>query len=302
MRQRQVSGFGPCSGKRALANIACMSVVDRPPSAVARWMAAVISIVYGFAKINGSQFTVLDSELTRPLGEVSGFWLTWYYFGYSPVYGTLLALIQILSGILLVIPRTALAGALLLLPVATNIVLIDLSYGVEPGGTFAAVILTLCAGAIVVPYIPRLQSAVLLRSLSGRPTIGSLVALVVVMVGAFVFTWWTANVNNRAPTSIDGVWAVTSQVPAGSPGRQWRHVFFEYNRAHMAVFRAESGPDEQHHFEIDSGGVVRVWDKWLTKGPLIMEGRRTSETEVELVIREEIGGGRLLLRRVRPAL
>lgn len=278
-----------------------MSVADRPPSAVARWTAAVICIVYGFAKINGAQFTVLDSELARPLGEVSGFWLTWHYFGYSPVYGTLLAVLQILAGILLVIPRTALAGALLILPVATNIVLIDLFYVVDPGATFVAVLLTFCACAIVMPYLPRLRSAVLLGTLPGRPAIGSLGALVVVMAGAFAFTWWGANFNNRAPTPIDGVWAVTAQVPGGSPGRQWRRVFFEYNRAHLAVFRAESGPDEQHHFEIDSGGVVRVWDQWLTKGPLIMEGRRTSETEIELLIKEEPRGGRLFLRRVRPA-
>jgi len=29
-------------------------------------------ILYGFAKLNGSQFTVLDSELAKPMGEVSG--------------------------------------------------------------------------------------------------------------------------------------------------------------------------------------------------------------------------------------
>ena len=126
------------------------STAERAPSAVARWLAAVICILYGFAKLNGSQFTVLDSELTKPLGEVSGFWLTWYYFGYSPVYGNLLALIQIAGGIFLVIPRTALAAALLLLPVAANILLIDLFYGVDLGGTAAAVTACILAGAHIV--------------------------------------------------------------------------------------------------------------------------------------------------------
>ena len=45
----------------------------------ARWPAAGLLMVYGFAKLNGSQFTVLDSELTKPMGQVSGFLLTWYY-------------------------------------------------------------------------------------------------------------------------------------------------------------------------------------------------------------------------------
>src|SRR5918993_5347848 len=120
------------------------ATADRAPSPVARWIAAVLCIVYGFAKINGSQFTVLDSELSKPLGEVSGFWLTWYYFSYSPAYGTLLASLQIAGGVLLIIPRTALAGALVLFPVAANILLIDLFYGVGLGGTLAAAVLLLC--------------------------------------------------------------------------------------------------------------------------------------------------------------
>jgi hypothetical protein len=60
--------------------------MPKPPAV--RWVAVVLCIVYGFAKLTGAQFTILDSELTRPLGQVSGFWLTWYYFGFSPIYGS----------------------------------------------------------------------------------------------------------------------------------------------------------------------------------------------------------------------
>jgi hypothetical protein len=100
------------------------------------WSPPLICFLYGFANISGSQFTVLDSELTRPLGEVSGFWLTWHYFGYSAAYGNGIATLQILAGVLLVLPRTALAGALLLLPVVINIVVIDVRpvYSAGAGG------------------------------------------------------------------------------------------------------------------------------------------------------------------------
>jgi hypothetical protein len=60
-----------------------------------RYGVAAILLVYGFAKLNGSQFTILDSELDKPMGEVSGFWLTWYYFGYSKLYGSFIAFGQI---------------------------------------------------------------------------------------------------------------------------------------------------------------------------------------------------------------
>src|SRR5204862_839818 len=112
-------GCGPGAARRGAMTDPLAGTDPAPPPV--RWGAAVLCIVYGFAKLNGAQFTILDSELARPMGEVSGFWLTWHYFGYSEIYGTLLALIQIGAAILLVVPRTTLAGALLLLPVAANI-------------------------------------------------------------------------------------------------------------------------------------------------------------------------------------
>jgi len=75
---------------------------------IVRYGAALVLLVYGFAKINGSQFTILDSELDKPLGQVSGFWLTWYYFGFSKFYGNFLALAQIGGAVLLTFPRTTL--------------------------------------------------------------------------------------------------------------------------------------------------------------------------------------------------
>lgn len=116
---------------------------DRP---IARWIVAVIAIMYGFAKLNGSQFTVLDSELDKPMGAVSGFWLTWYYFSYSPVYGNLIAAIQVAGGLLLYIvlphakrlldavllPRTEGSGGLrsLVAPAALVIAAFGLTYRV----------------------------------------------------------------------------------------------------------------------------------------------------------------------------
>ncbi len=38
----------------------------------ARWLAAVLMIAYGFAKLTGSQFTVIDSEVTSPWARSAG--------------------------------------------------------------------------------------------------------------------------------------------------------------------------------------------------------------------------------------
>ena len=91
-----------------------------------RYYAAFMLLSYGFAKVMGAQFTVLDSELAKPMGDVSGFWLTWYYFGYSALYSALVAWAQILGAVLLCFRRTTLIGSMALLPVMINIVGIDL--------------------------------------------------------------------------------------------------------------------------------------------------------------------------------
>lgn len=274
---------------------------ESAPPRVPRWIAAVLCIVYGFAKINGSQFTVLDSELTKPLGQVSGFWLTWYYFGYSTVYGTFIALLEVVAGVLLIVPRTALLGALLLLPLATNIVLIDVFYGVDIGGLLAGLVLLLCVWLTLAPYVPQLRKAILLETLPMSPAPRSLIALSVMTIGAFGFTWWVANNNNRAPTAVDGMWSVEAQQSGAATTTQFRTVFFERNRAGMAVFRTVDGVDSTHDFEVAKDGLVQIWQTWLTKGPLIMQGREQANGQLELEILQPSGGGHLTLQRTSKA-
>ena len=66
-----------------------------------RFFVCVFLLQYGFAKLTGAQFTILNSQLDKPMGQVSGFWLTWYYFGYSPIYGNLIGFVQIAGAVLL---------------------------------------------------------------------------------------------------------------------------------------------------------------------------------------------------------
>lgn len=258
---------------------------------VARWLAAVIMIAYGFAKLTGSQFTVLDSELTKPMGQVSGFWLTWYYF--SGFYGTVVALVEIGGGLLLAWPRTSLIGALVLLPVVGNIILTDILFGV--GALPASVTVLVCLLIVLRPHARRLAEAVLLEIKSSRRAVTVRAAAVVaVLAGAWGFGYWVANYNNRQPTPIDGIWTVDDQgIAVEDDGARLQRVFFEYNRARMAVFRFADG-DAVHHFEVDSVRV-RVWETWKEKGPLIYEGEIAGTGRIEL--RPTGGGSPIVLAR-----
>ncbi|HEY0022543.1 MAG TPA: hypothetical protein VGB24_06515 [Longimicrobium sp.] len=236
-------------------------------------------LLYGFAKLMGSQFTILDSELDKPMGEVSGFWLTWYYFGYSAVYGSFIAVSQICGALLLTFRRTTLLGACLLFGITTNIVLVDLCYGVEPGGTATAIILWCCLLGMVLFYREALMH-LFWRATAGprhggvrRAAAWSIRCGMVVLAASF--TYWVANYNNRLPTPLDGAWEVRARQGGTGQAMVPARIYFERNRAHMVVFR-HADRWTTHHFEIDPASRgLHVWDEWLRKGEIVFRGTYT---------------------------
>ena len=248
-----------------------------------RFAAATVLFVYGFAKINGSQFTILDSELDKQMGQVSGFWLTWYYFGYSQVYGTVIALVQIVGALLLTFRRTALLGACVLAPVLGNIILIDICYGVDPGAALVAVLLLIATISVIAPRWKDLNNLFLpswpkISNASRSPVAVKWLIRFSMLAAAFAFTYWIANFNNRAPTPIDGAWDVVKVVPDSAAGQVPTTIYFEYNRAHMTVFKLKDGAYRTHHFEVQGNdGGVTLWEQWLRKGAEIFSGHYTLE-------------------------
>ena len=244
-----------------------------------RYFAGLIAILYGMARLTGAQFTVLESELDKPMGEVSGFWLTWYYFGYSALYGSFLAWVQIVSGLMLTHERWALLGALFLLPVSVNIVLVDISYGVDFGGVLAATLLLACVVMVVGAHRSRLRNALLLPRDNGDrgPALAvGAAARLVLLVACASLGYWVANFNNRAPTPIDGTWDVVAT--GGNVGRV-ETIFFERNRAHLAVFKEGAGRYIWHYFEVDArSDEVTIWEEWLEKGTQHYSGTYNTDT------------------------
>ena len=107
------------------------------------WLAAGISS-YGFAKILGIQFSGANEIILRDslLGDISGNYLTWYYFNFSHTFILIIGYLQIGGALLLLFRRTTLSGIFLLLPVLVNIVMIDLFYGIPPAPTILSIVFT----------------------------------------------------------------------------------------------------------------------------------------------------------------
>ena len=244
-----------------------------------RYFVAAVVFWYGFAKLTGAQFTVLDSELDKPLGEVSGFWLTWYYYGYSAVYGNFVALVQIAGGVLLLFRRTTLLGAAVLFGVLSNIALVNVFYGVDLGALLAALVLTGCLAFVLWQHRRELldlfwtrQNAVYADAPPYRtPAAARYGVRAALLAVALAGTYYVANYNNRLPTPLDGRWAVESARGVG--GDVPTTFYFERNRAWMAVLRYD---DEwvQRHFEVDpEAGRLGIWSEWRSRGEQVFEGR-----------------------------
>jgi hypothetical protein len=120
------------------------------------WLALSIAS-YGFAKLLKTQFQTAEYRLDMPLSSVDGMSLTWYYFGYSYPLAVSIALFQIGGSILLLYRRTTLLGAMILLPVMVNIVLINLFYKITIGAFFNSVIYSLALVFLLLLHRKRLK-------------------------------------------------------------------------------------------------------------------------------------------------
>jgi uncharacterized membrane protein YphA (DoxX/SURF4 family) len=93
----------------------------------ARVLLAGTFLTYGCAKLAHWQFGITAAEAAKPVGELGLFRLSWYLFGQEP-FKSFVGVAQVLAALLLLWNRTALLGALLLLPIAANVLVVDITY------------------------------------------------------------------------------------------------------------------------------------------------------------------------------
>jgi hypothetical protein len=237
---------------------------------VARYLVSFLIITYGFAKLNGSQFNVLDSELDKPMGKVDAFWLVWYFFGYSHVYSTFIALTQVLGGVLLMFRRTTLLGACVLLPVIANIIMVDIFFNVASAAWMNAFIILGALLFIVMQHRRELLNLFWFKQNEVFPQTGrhialsvtkAIVCLLLILI-PYGITYWAANYNNRRPTPIDGTWELVESSGDVIGARIPPTIFFEHNHAYMAVFKFGPQQYEQHHFRVDKDAQkVTIWER-----------------------------------------
>ena len=113
-----------------------------------RYFCAFMLYMYGTSKLLHFQFNLQSELAQRPISSLNGYQLTWYYFGVSRVYAWILGLTQVAGATLLLFRKTTLIGALAMLPVMANILLINMFILVDDYGPY--VISTLISISLLI--------------------------------------------------------------------------------------------------------------------------------------------------------
>lgn len=96
-----------------------------------RYVLGLVMLSYGFAKLIPTQFTVPSLErLLQPLSDFSPMGLLWTFMGFSQPYTIFAGFSEVLGGTLLFFRRTRMLGAMVVVAVMSNVVMMNFSYDV----------------------------------------------------------------------------------------------------------------------------------------------------------------------------
>ncbi|MFK7933252.1 MAG: hypothetical protein AB8G22_07065 [Saprospiraceae bacterium] len=125
--------------------------------------------VYGWGKIAGGQFYSkgqLPADIASlPISEIGGFDLLWTFMGYSYIYILFVGISQIIGAWLLLWNRTKLLGVAILIPILSNIIILDALFfeGLALGALASAVVYF--SLLMYILYFNRIQVKVILEKI-----------------------------------------------------------------------------------------------------------------------------------------
>ncbi|HYN20822.1 MAG TPA: hypothetical protein VE078_07680 [Thermoanaerobaculia bacterium] len=247
------------------------------------------------------------ADLLLPLGDLTPARLLWTFMGASPIFQSFAGLAELLGGVLLLLPRTTLLGALICAANLLTAVVVSLCYGLPV--TLYLFFLLLASVFLAVPDLGRLVNLLFFnravepaappprlfeRKWRDRAPQVLLVLVALVAMGrSFVFAADQYRRNHPPRPPYYGIWLVEEISVDGDPVltemSQWRWVIFE----NPGVLEAELmvGARKRYALELDverkamrigrrGGGELRITepepDVLHLEGKL--DGRRTWAT------------------------
>jgi uncharacterized membrane protein YphA (DoxX/SURF4 family) len=143
------------------------SILDRKPDEYSKldaWLRLFVRLslactlfIYGGAKVMPSQMPPPSlSRLIQPFGNLTPFHLLWNFMGASTFYQVLCGVVEMVCGVLLLIPGMTMLGALLSLAAVGQVILLNISYDVWV--KLIPIHLALFALYLLIPYTPRIMN------------------------------------------------------------------------------------------------------------------------------------------------
>lgn len=188
---------------------------------ILRYSLCFLIAQYGFLKLLGMQFYLGINWRDVPLEKLSGFFLTWYYFGYARPLVVIIAFFEITGSVLLLFRRTTLLGVFILLPLMMNITLIDYFYEIR-GVLIYVVFMTSGLIYLLLLHWEKLTQLFLytIDHLPGNPNRAlnnSLRLGIIILAFLTQLQWVTPLREDRTDTLLQGKWKVKQQTVNGIP-------------------------------------------------------------------------------------
>lgn len=143
--------------------------MDYLNAGVQRHLLAVFMIWYGMPKLLGNFFDYQLFALDSPLNAISEFELAWYFYGKNKWQELLAGVMEFVPGLLLLNRKTYYFAALALLPVTSQVFLLNLFFHIG-GITFQAAVILLACNLYIV-YSRKSSLIQFLRSVAAVPSV-----------------------------------------------------------------------------------------------------------------------------------
>ena len=203
---------------------------------------------YGMTKVIPTQFPAPPlTALVTPVGEMTLSALLWTTIGSAPAYQVITGCVEVLAGVLLILPWTATLGALLGLVSLLQVLLLNLTFDI--GVKLVTMHLIALAGILLAP-VARPLAAVMVRvprtdsfrlkpeATSNRVAIAAQVAFGVYLLctlGYINWNFWQVGGGGQPKSILYGIWTVerlsvddeVRPAELNDYDRRWRRVIFD---------------------------------------------------------------------------
>ncbi|MFI5779929.1 DoxX family protein [Nocardia sp. NPDC051570] len=205
---------------------------------------------YGFAKLIPAQMPMPGlATLLEPYGDLTPMSVLWNQVGGSPAYEILLGAAEVTGGVLLFIPRTALAGAMLSMIAMAQVFVLDMNFDVPV--KILSGHLMLMGVLLMAPEARRLADFLVLNRITGPSTrpypfrtkrsrwvAGGVQVLLALWVGTALVhmsvTIWQQEGPDRPKPPLYGIWTVQEFIRDGqavppllTDESRWQRVVFD---------------------------------------------------------------------------